>query len=244
MDRTLRFAWRASLIAFGALAAVFACSGSGDDSSFSNEGEACSTNGDCGEGLVCQFDVCVVGNAAGGSGGGTNGRGGTSSKGGASTKGGASNGGEPAVGGDGTANNNGGSPTGSAGASSSSGGAGGAVSAGGAGGAGPDCDGSHPLLGNDPPTRYCGDGDCYCPGADKCLAENIAAQCCENDPLCGDDGGLAGIDCSSMHPIIGPPRTCQSGYCLCSEQNVIDACFPSEVAQYCCPPSVELQCVP
>jgi len=230
MARTLRLAWRASLLTFGTLAAGFACGSSDSGSSFAAPGTEqgeCRANGECDEGLVCQFDVCVSAESRGGAGGGAQSSGGTSPTGGASAMGGDSS----SDGGNGSGNEGGASAAGSAGEPGSS------------GGAGVECDGSHPLLGEDPPTRYCAEGDCYCPGADECLAEDVAAECCENEPLCGDNGDLAGIECSSMHPIIGPPRTCESGYCLCSKQGVIDACFPSDVAEYCCPPDVDLQCV-
>jgi hypothetical protein len=242
VERRRRLFWCASLSALASLTIFVAC-GSGDSgSSFSGSGTEqteCSSNGECADGFVCRFNVCVEGDSGGGmgaTGGTTNGSGGTSSTGGTSDAGASSS-----SGGEGNASSDGGaSAAGAAGQSGSSSGAGGT---GGVGGDGAECNGTHPLLGNDPPTRYCAEGDCYCPGADECLAADVAAECCENNPLCGENGELAGIECSSMHPIIGPPRTCESGFCLCSEQGVIDACFPSDVAEYCCPPDVALQCV-
>jgi hypothetical protein len=47
-----------------------------------------------------------------------------------------------------------------------------------------------------------------------------------------------------MHPVIGPPRTCNPGFCLCSDGSTVDACYPAAVADACCPPRITPVCVP
>ncbi len=49
-----------------------------------------------------------------------------------------------------------------------------------------------------------------------------------------DSGGGdvdAALVCDGVHPIVGPPRTCDRGRCLCADP---DACFPVDVAAACC----------
>lgn len=60
-----------------------------------------------------------------------------------------------------------------------------------------------------------------------------------------DDAGAvfdAGpVECMGAHPVIGPPRTCEPGACLCVET---DTCYPVEQAVACCPADAELRCGP
>lgn len=140
--------------------------------------------------------------------------------------------------------------TGTGSTSSAGGGANGAggamgnagAAAGGQGGAA--CSGAHPNVSG--PLRTCNPGSCYCTEPfDTCYPSTQVATCCTGAIDCGGDAGPGGIDCTGQHPIIGPPRTCASGYCLCSDSTVgVDACYPQGVAEACCPPSVTLQCVP
>jgi hypothetical protein len=48
-------------------------------------------------------------------------------------------------------------------------------------------------------------------------------------PDAGNDAST--FACMGVHPIIGPPRTCNPGSCLCT---AIDTCFTSDVARFCC----------
>lgn len=60
-----------------------------------------------------------------------------------------------------------------------------------------------------------------------------------------DDAGAlsdAGpVECTGAHPVIGPPRTCERGSCLCVET---DTCYPVDQAVLCCPADAELRCAP
>lgn len=58
-------------------------------------------------------------------------------------------------------------------------------------------------------------------------------------PDAGNGDTDAATDCMGEHPIIGPPRTCESGRCYCSDP---DACFPPDRAERCC--TVDVVCVP
>jgi hypothetical protein len=134
------------------------------------------------------------------------------------------------------------------GAAEPAGGAGGVAGAGGDGegeggdaGDGASCIGVVPM--DEPPLRYCSAGNCYCTdSAGRCFSQPQAADCCDADPICGEDGGLPGIDCSSSHPLIGDggSRYCEPGYCLCVDA---DQCFAASAAAFCCPPESERQCL-
>lgn len=45
----------------------------------------------------------------------------------------------------------------------------------------------------------------------------------------GNDASM--VVCMGVHPIIGPPRSCNPGSCLCVD---IDACFTADVVRFCC----------
>jgi len=257
---------RSSLL-FTALA-LFGCSG--DESAFSTQGGAgtergpCRSGRTCDPGLVCASDVCVRmpdgGSATGGSSsstggassggqtssGGSPGNGGAMGNGGATGKGGATgNGGSAGNGG--TSGGAGGTATGGSDAGGGASGAGGTQSSGGASGSGGsdggvECRGSHPNVQGQ--RRFCDVGSCYCTDPfDTCFSGATADSCCNNTPICGDSQSGGGVDCTGTHPTIGPPRTCNPGFCLCSGSTV-DTCYPAIVADACCPPSITPVCVP
>lgn len=198
------------------------------------------------------------GASGGGAGGRTSSSGGNVASGGAQTSGGmnaggASGGASGASTTGGTANDSGGVSTGGAPATGGTSGAGGVLATGGAsatGGAGggrndggPQCRGSHPNVQGQ--RRYCDVGSCYCTDPfDTCFTSNIADNCCNNTPICGNGQPDGGVNCAGVHPIIGPPRTCSSGYCYCSDGNTIDVCYPAGISDACCPPRIQPVCVP
>ena len=61
--------------------------------------------------------------------------------------------------------------------------------------------------------------------------------------VAGDDMGVAGDAgaCVSVHPIIGPPRTCELGSCLCIDT---DACYTADVVDACCAGTFECAAPP
>lgn len=62
------------------------------------------------------------------------------------------------------------------------------------------------------------------------------------DASAGDGGtstGDGGVMCMGVHPIVGPPRTCEPGSCLCV---AMDACFTVDVAAECC--AGDIECAP
>lgn len=233
-------------VLFG-MVAVFsagACSGS-SDSSFGGAAEgtergACRANHSCDPGLVCLSDLCV----SQGSSGGNAGSGGSSDAAAGSGGSNAGSGGSSAG-----AAGSGGSSAGAAGVGGSSGGAagasgsGGTAGASGSAGAGASCQGSHPNI--EQQRRFCDVGSCYCTDPfDTCFSSSSADRCCQDTPICGDNTTGGGVNCAGMHPIIGPPRTCQSGYCFCSNGSTVDVCHPKDVSAACCPPSITPVCVP
>jgi len=116
--------------------------------------------------------------------------------------------------------------------------------AGGGGGEPVECNGAHPEVSGK--NRFCGAGACYCNDPfDTCFPQETAAACCENEPRCGAEPGDRGVNCTGAHPVIGPPRTCTSGNCFCSDGDLgnWDVCLPQAVAASCCPPGVSLTCV-
>ena len=205
-------------------------SGSGSAAS-GMEGAACRADGSCDEGLKCLSNLCV--DPGSGADGGSSGQG---------QAGSGSGGDEPGAGGA--------SSSGGGGADSGAGGAGGAsgggtdASTGGAGGdAAVVCSGAHPNV--DGQRRFCDPDACYCTDPfDTCFAATVAEACCNVTPDCGGDASPGGVDCTGEHPIIGPPRTCESGFCLCSDGSTVDKCLPEAVAVACCPPDITLDCVP
>lgn len=238
--------------------AVLACSGS-DDSGFSSQSSEgtergpCRSGRTCDPGLVCLSDICVRmpdggvpanGGASTGTGGASNGgqksSGGSPGGGGGTANGGSSgNGGSPS---DGGSASGGAAGTGTGGGSS---GAGGTPSSGGANGSdsGVQCRGSHPNVQGQ--RRFCDVGSCYCTDPfDSCFTGSTADACCNKTPICGDSQSGGGVDCVGAHPIIGPPRTCSPGFCLCSDGSTVDACYPANVADACCPPRITPVCVP
>jgi hypothetical protein len=71
---------------------------------------------------------------------------------------------------------------------------------------------------------------------DACFPVDVAEACCPSGEVqCAPPEP----SCMGMHPIIGPPRTCESGNCYCSSP---DACFPMATAAGCC--AVDVVCVP
>jgi hypothetical protein len=104
------------------------------------------------------------------------------------------------------------------------------------------CKGSHPNV--EGSSRFCDKSDCYCTNPfDTCFPANIADQCCKEKPTCANDAGPGGVECKAELPIVGPPRTCKPGYCLCSDGDSVDACYEASVAKACCPPRIPLACV-
>lgn len=205
-------------ISFLASLSIPACSGADSSSGFApgTERGRCRADGTCEQGLVCLSDTCVNPNGSP-----------DASSGGSTSGTGATS--------------NAGGMNGTGGGQSTGAGSG-------TGGTGPVCNGAHPNVSGS--LRYCDPGDCYCTDPfDTCFPAGQVATCCTGNVDCGGDAGPdagpGGVDCSGQHPIIGPPRTCSSGYCLCSDSTVgIDSCYPQDVASTCCPPSVTLQCVP
>ena len=194
----------------------------------------CRAGNQCDEGLVCLSNLCVNNSAAGGAT--------TTSEGGGSSTGAVAVGGNAGGRNEGAAGDRdagggatmGGSATGEAG-SGSEGGAGGSPVV--------DCAATTPYVLAEPTRRGCAAGMCYC-AFGACFPSATAGACCEQAPICPDNSASAEVDCSGKHPVIGPPRTCEPGYCLCSKAQVIDVCLPAETAPYCCPPGVPLSCVP
>jgi hypothetical protein len=243
MNRTLSFTL---LILCGSLAALPSCGGA-DDAAFGPSEPApgaergpCRSGGDCDPGLECRSNLCVGSEDP--SSGGTNGTGGSSlAQAGTAAEGATA--GSPGIssGGGGASQSEGGIGQGGAGLSEGGTGPG---KAGGAGGAPLECEGSHPLLSSQ--SRFCPAGACYCNDPfDTCFPADTAQACCENTPRCGDEPGDRGVNCSGKHPIIEPIRTCESGYCFCSDGDTgdWDVCLPEAVAAWCCPPGVSLTCV-
>jgi len=248
-------------------AALLLCGcGSGDSEFASSQGAAgtergpCRSGGTCDPGLVCLSDVCVKmpdggmsgnGGASGNTGGSSNGGSGTSG-GGSSGKAGSGNGGSAASGGasgDGGSSSGGtsGAANGGSSASGGSSGAGGQASGGASGSGGGDggvqCRGSHPNV--EGQRRFCDVGSCYCTDPfDTCFSGSTADSCCNSTPICGDTQAGGGVNCEGTHPVIGPPRTCNPGFCLCSDGSTVDACYPAAVADACCPPRITPVCVP
>ena len=240
-------------IALLSLPGIFAialpnCGGS-DDTAFSSgasagtEGGPCLADSRCDVGLECRSDVCVKP-------GGSQGSGGKSMSAGGSGDATAGDSGSVAGGGSTGGTSGGTNPTGGSGTSeggatpSGTGGAEDAVGTSGAGGAPIQCEGSDPLLSGQ--NRYCAADACYCNDPfDTCFPAATAEACCQNEPRCGDQPGDRGVDCAGQHPVVGPPRTCTSGNCFCSdgEGGDWDVCLPKAVAESCCPPGVSLTCV-
>lgn len=226
------------LILFGAAGCVVtmtACSGS-SDSAFSGipagaERGPCREGGACDPGLECRSDLCVEATTS--TGGSTSNSGGSTSNSGGSTTGGTSSSG-------GNASASGGMSSGGTSTAGTGGGTNGDSST-------VECIGAHPNV--EGTTRFCDTGSCYCSDPfDTCFDSTVASSCCNVAPLCGDLQSDRGVTCDSTHPIIGPPRTCESGYCLCSGQTSsgqnVDACYPEAVARACCPLSIDITCVP
>jgi hypothetical protein len=240
---------RIALLALsGVFAGALASCGGSDDAAFSlatppgTDGGDCRSDSSCDPGLVCRLGVCVTAQGSGG----TNNTGGS----GTSTAGDSPSGGKGMTTGgtnpSGGANmSDGGASPGAGGGDGEPGAAGESSSSAGAGGGAPvECDGSHPLVSDQ--NRYCAVGDCYCNDPfDTCFPAETASACCENTPRCGANPGDRGVNCTGGHPIIGPPRTCASGSCFCSDGDGgdWDVCLPQAVADSCCPPGVSLTCV-
>ena len=90
------------------------------------------------------------------------------------------------------------------------------------------CMGVHPIIG---PPRTCNPGSCLCSGTDTCFTSATITACCTTASTCVPPASDAGVVCMGVHPIIGPPRTCNPGSCLCA---ATDACFTSDVVASCC----------
>lgn len=199
----------------------------------------CRAGRQCDAGLVCLSNLCVESNENddGSGGAGTANEGGNRATAGSDMvagKSGSDQGaaGEPGLGGAGVIGV-GGSAVEQAG-SGQEGGMAGAPSV--------ECTVGAPTVLSEPSRRGCSVGECYC-SFDACYPEATAAACCGQTPVCAAGGETAEVDCSGKHPIIGPPRTCEPGFCLCSKAQVIDVCLPKDAAPYCCPEGVELKCV-
>ena len=197
------------------------------------EGAACRAGGSCDDGLACLSSLCVDPSSGAGAA--------PEQAGADAAADGASAGGASSGGGGGASSGSGGSDGSGAAAAIGDGGSAGGADAG--SDAAVVCAGAHPNL--DGQRRYCDPDACYCTDPfDTCFPASIATACCSVTPDCGGDAGPGGVDCTGAHPIIGSPRTCESGSCLCSDGSTVDKCFPQAVVVACCPPSVTLECVP
>jgi hypothetical protein len=230
-------------IAFSGLVGGLVSCGGSDDTAFSSMDPApgterglCRSGGKCDAGLECRSGLCVEADA--GTGGTSTGTGGSamSAAGESSTTGGSNVAGTASTEG-GATSAEGGGPGGVGDAGAGNPGAGG-------GGEPVECNGSHPQVSDK--NRFCAAGACYCNDPfDTCFPQETAKTCCESTPRCGAEPADRGVNCTGAHPVIGPPRTCTSGNCFCSDGDVgdWDVCLPQDIAAFCCPPGVSLTCV-